>query len=183
MLVGRNAESQPIRRVSEGAGEDSRGEQPLKGGAGVGVRGQSKQARSADDSPFRRAQEGVEPRSLLAEAGARFFQPVRIGERLNPDRNRRPADRPRPQGASQGGDDVERREREAEPKPGQSIGLAERAQHDRAACRQHWREALLAIEIGEGLVDDERSPAPRKAFMQRQEVVARRYRGRPGCWD
>ena len=34
-------------------------------------------------------------------------------------------------------------------------------------------EALFAIEIGEGFVDDERRPAPRQALMQRQQVAQR----------
>ena len=80
-------------------------------------------------------------------------------------------------------DDVRRSEREAETKPGEPVSLAERAQDDRAARRQRRREALFAIEIGEGFVDDEQSPAPRQALMQREQVAAAERSARPGCWD
>ena len=133
---------------------------------------QPKEARSADDSPARAVQERVEPRSVLADARAHRREPVRIAKRANPDRDRRPADRPRPQRRPQGRDDVRRSEREAETKPGEPVSLAERAQDDRAARRQRHREALFAVEIGEGFVDDEQSPAPRQALMQREQLAA-----------
>ena len=54
VLVARNPEPQPIRRVGEGPGEDSRREQPLKRGARVGSRREAEEARSAEDAPARR---------------------------------------------------------------------------------------------------------------------------------
>ena len=61
--------------------------------------------------------------------------------------------------------------RETKPKPSQSVGLAERAQDDSAARRQRCREAFpLAIEIGEGLVDDQHAPA-REALMQVEQAA------------
>ena len=44
-LVGGNPKSHPVWSVREGAGENSCGEQLFKGGACVGMRGQSKKRR------------------------------------------------------------------------------------------------------------------------------------------
>ena len=66
-------------------------------------------------------------------------------------------------------------DRKAEAKPGQSVSLAERAQDDRAARGQRRREAFGgAVEIGEGLVDDQHSAARREARVKIEEVGARR---------
>src|SRR5580698_7674951 len=94
VLVGRNSESQAVRSVRERADENSCGQQPREGGARVGMSAQPKETRPADDSPAAAAQEGVETCGVLAQARARYFEPIRIGERPDANCNRRPADRP-----------------------------------------------------------------------------------------
>src|SRR5271163_313902 len=94
VLVARNPESQPVRSVCERAGENSSCKQPSKGGARVGVCGQSKEGSAADDSPADAVQESVEPRGVAGQARARCLKPVRISERANSDRNCWAADGP-----------------------------------------------------------------------------------------
>ena len=125
ILVAWDPESQPVRSVCERAGEDSRDEEPFKSGARVGMRGQPKEASSADDLPASAVQEGVELRCLAAETDARRFQPICIGEHADPDCDRRTADGPRAKGGAQGRNDVRRGKRETEPQSGQSVGFAE----------------------------------------------------------
>ena len=137
VLVARNPKSQPVWSVCERAGEDSCGQQPLEGGARVGG---AQPVEKASVPPMirqpARCRRASSRAAVLAEAPAHCLEPIRIGERADPDRNRRPADRPRAKGGPQGRDDVWRGERETETQPGQSIGFAERAQHDRPACGQ-----------------------------------------------
>src|SRR6185312_16239350 len=161
-LVAGNAKSQPLPFAGKGAREDPGCEQPLEGAARVVMRGQPEQTRSAEDPPAGPLEEHVEPRALLAEAPARRLQPIRIGEGADPDRDRRPADRPRPQRRTQWLGDVGGSEREAETKASEPVSLAERAKDDRAARRQHWRKTFLGVrsQLHLGSVDAVSAPAP-----------------------
>src|ERR1700722_13805965 len=136
--------------------------------------GQSIELRAPDDSPAVAAQESVEPRGFLAEARSHRFQPTRIGERANSDRNRWPADGPRSKGRPQGRDGVRRGEGETEPQPGQSVGFSNRTQDHRPARRQGRLKALaLGAEIAEGLVDDQHASTSFEARMKIEESGAR----------
>src|SRR5258708_36187057 len=85
VLIARNPEAQPVRSFRERTREDSSDEKAFKGGARVGMRGQSTEASSADDSPAGAVQEGIEPGCVAAKPRAHGFQPIRIGERLGGD--------------------------------------------------------------------------------------------------
>ena len=174
VLVARNPESQPVGVSAKGRVRIPAVSSRSKAARASARAASRKSDCAADDSPAGALQESVEPRCVLAKAHAHCFEPIRIGERPNSDRNRRPADGPRAKGGPQGWDDVWRRERETEPQPGQSVGLAERAQDDRAARGQRWREAFaLGVEIGEGFVDDQHTSASCEARMKIEERGAR----------
>ena len=120
-------------------------------------------------------QKGVEPRFVLGESRARRIQPIRIGERARADRDRRTADRPGPERGAQASRNIRGSDGEAEAKPREPVGLAEGAQDDGAARGQRRLEGFVgAAEIGEGLVDDQHSAAPKKPGVKIKEVGAPR---------
>ena len=90
VLVAGNPESQPVRRVGEGAGEDSRGQQPLKGGARVGA------ARPVGTGACRRGF-ASRPRAGARRAaprpcrGARALLPANPNRRAREPRSQSPA--------------------------------------------------------------------------------------------
>ena len=102
-------------------------------------------------------EEGVEPRRFLAETRAHCFRPIQIGERAGPDRDRRPADRPRPRaGAQRLRRCRARRSRSrGEGRPGHRTCRTSAAR-PRESRAETARGSARAVEVHEGFVDDQR---------------------------
>ena len=112
-----------------------------------------------------RPQQRVEAGAILFQHGGGPVQPRLVAIGLEADLDRRAADRPGAERGAQGVDAGALAEREAEPHPGQTIGLAERAQHQRAGQRQQGRQAGFARQhVDEGFVHDQ-------AFAARAHVA------------
>ena len=115
-------------------------------------------------------------RALSFASGARAASSQsEVGERAGADRDRRTADRPRAESGAEATRNVRRSDGEAQPKPREPVGLAERAQDDGAARGQRRFEGLVgAVEIREGFVDDQHSAARKKPGVKIEEVGASR---------
>ena len=122
----------------------------------------------------RALEERVEPRlSLLPEARAHRLEPVPIGERPRPDRDRWPADRPRAERARAGGASRAKRARSRAAGRRARRSCRTSAARPRRSAGSIGREALVGVEIGEGLVDDQHAVArARGARARRGELVA-----------
>ncbi len=159
----------------EGARENARREQALESLARVFARGEAEQARSAEDAPASLASSSASSRALSLPSRARVASsqsesasaraPIAIAGPLTGQG---------PRAARKGPDNIRRSDGESEAKPRQPVGLAERAQDDGAARGQRRLQGFVgAVEIGEGLVDDQHSAAQMKPRVKIKEVGAR----------
>lgn len=161
-LVGRQAEPQEIVTALEAAAPDLLPRQcsvPLQR---FGVMGEPKQRRTARYFEALLHQNIVKFARFALQPVARAVGPWLIGQRVGADMQGRAGTRPRAQCLGDLPHDFGRAYSEAEPKAGEAIEFAERAQDYDRPIRTQRDRADGRIDIGERLVQDQ----PAAAFAQ-----------------
>ena len=172
LFRSRNSKANALRRVGEGARQNSLAQQVDEALSRGCTMRETKELRSSDNRPAAIGEQPVEPHRVGGEPRRAGFEPARVRQRGAADRDGGAADRPGAQRRPQRLRDVGRGDREAEPHTGEAVGLAERAQHDRVS-RQAGRQRVFGrVEIHEGFVDDQRAAAPGQSVAELDESGA-----------